>query len=164
MSSYLIIFIIITLLIASLLKRINCYELFIEGTKEGLKTTINMFPFLFTFMFAITCLQSSGILEFIEYLLKSNNVIVFIQAIIRPISSSSSLAILIDNYNNYGVDSNISILSTLIHYISDSTLYIVPFYLGLFNIKKYNKIIALGLIVNLCSFILVYLMYLLMFK
>ena len=67
MSSYLIIFIIITLLIVSLLKRINCYELFIEGTKEGLKTTINMFPFLFTFMFAITCLQSSGILEFIEY-------------------------------------------------------------------------------------------------
>lgn len=155
MSSFLILFIFFGLLIVGLIKKVNCYECFIDGAKEGAKITVNMFSYLLVFTLAVTFLNASGLIEYISNIFNTKYIIVGIQMIIRPLSSSSSLSIMLDSYNMYGVDSKISIFSTLINYVSDSTLYIIPFYCGLYKITNYNKVIILGLIVNLFSYLIV---------
>ena len=163
MSSYLLIIILIFVLIFGYKNKVNCYECFIAGAKDGLKTTINMFSYLLTFSVAISLLNSSRIIDYISKLFNSRYISVIIQMIIRPLSSSSSLSMMLNNYSLYGVDNKISIYSTLINYVSDSTLYIVPFYCSLIGIKNFNKIILLGLIVNYFSYILVTIVTLLFF-
>ena len=155
MSSILILLIFLLLLIIGLIKKVNCYECFIEGAKEGAKITINMFSYLIVFTLAVSFLKASGLIKFISNIFNTKYVIIGIQMLIRPLSSSSSLSIMLDSYNLYGVDSKVSIFSTLINYISDSTLYIIPFYCGLYKITNYNKVIILGLIVNLFSYFVV---------
>jgi len=155
MSSLLLVIIFIIVLSMGLFTKVNCYGCYIDGAKEGLKTTVNMFSYLLTFSIAVTLLNSSGILNFISELLNIKYVPIIIQMLIRPLSSSSSLSMMLDTYNSSGIDSKISIIATLINYVSDSTLYIVPFYCGVINIKRYNKIIFLGLIVNYFSYLLV---------
>lgn len=155
MSSYLILFIFLGLLIIGLLKKIDCYDCFIDGAKEGAKITVNMFSYLLVFTIAVTFLNASGLIDYISNIFNTKYIVIGIQMLIRPISSSSSLSIMIDSYNLYGVDSKISIFSTLINYVSDSTLYIIPFYCGLYKIINYNKVIVLGLIVNMFSYLIV---------
>ena len=52
-------------------------------------------------------------------------------------------------YNQCGVDSFKGILSAMIHYVSDASLYIIPFYCSYYGIKKYDKILCLGLFINI---------------
>ncbi len=163
MSTYLLILVIFLVLLIGLYNKVDCYECYIEGCKDGLKTTINMFSYLLTFMICISLLNSSGIINYISNLFNSKYIVIIIQTIVRPLSSSSSLSIMLDNYLLYGVDSELSFLSTLINYVSDSTLYIVPFYCGIIKVSGYNKIIFLGLIVNYFSYFLCFVATLLLF-
>ena len=119
MSSLLILICFLILLVYGLIKKVNCYECFIEGSKEGAIITVNMFSYLLVFTIAVIFLNSSGLIEYISNIFNYKYVIIIIQMVIRPLSSSSSLSIMLDTYNLYGVDSKISILSTLINYVSD---------------------------------------------
>lgn len=154
MSQYIFLMLFILLLIFGLYKKVNCYKCFLDGAKEGVVTTINMFSSLLTFMIAITFLTSSGIIEYLSNKFNFNYGMIAIQILIRPISSSSSLSILLDCYNNYGSDSLISIISTMVHYASDASLYIIPFYFNIFGIKENNRILLLGLFTNIFSYII----------
>lgn len=154
----LILFIFIIILIIGFIKKINCYETFLEGSFEGLHNTVNMFSTLLTFQVAISIFTSSGIIEFLENKLSFNYSYLIIQMIVRPFSSSSSLSIMLKCYELYGSDGFISLLSTGIHYISDASIYIIPFYLSTINIKKFDKLLLLGLFVNLFSYFVVILL------
>lgn len=161
MSNYLIISIIILILIVGYIKKVNCFSEFMDGAKEGLRTTVNMFGSLLTFSVAVSFLFSSGIIEFLEEKLSFDYGLIIIQMIIRPISSSSSLSILMSCYEKYGVDSLIGLLSTGIHYVSDASLYIIPFYCSLIDFKKYDKLLILGVIVNIFSYVVVIILFIL---
>ena len=69
MSSFLILFIFLGTLIFGLLKKVNCYDCFIEGAIEGSKITVNMFSYLLIFTIAISFLNASGLIEFISNIL-----------------------------------------------------------------------------------------------
>lgn len=155
MSNYLIIIIFLFILLVGCLQKVNCFNAFREGSKEGLKTAINMFESLLTFTIAISLLFSSGLIDKLQEVLSFDYGILLVQVLIRPLSSSSSLSILMTCYETYGVDSFISLVSTGIHYISDASFYIIPFYCSLYNIKKYEKILILGLFINIISYIIV---------
>lgn len=155
MSEYLIVFIFFIILVIGSIKKVNCFSEFMIGAKEGLYTTVNMFGSLLTFSVAISFLFSSGIIEFLEEKFDFEYGLILIQMIIRPISSSSSLSIMMQCYESYGVDSLIGLLSTGIHYVSDASLYIIPFYCSLIDFKKYDKLLILGIIVNVFSYIVV---------
>lgn len=163
MSVYIISFVIIFVIVVGALKKVRCYDAFIDGTKEGINTSLNMFVYLLVFTVVISCINNSKIIEYLSCYFNGKYLLIALQCVVRPLSSSSSLSFMINNYHTFGANDKFSLLSTLINYISDSTLYIVPFYLGINNIKNCNKIIMLGLLVNLFSYVIVIFVSLLFF-
>lgn len=155
-SSYLIIFYIIFVFIYGLINKVNCFDSFTKGVREGTKTVLNMFTYIIGFVFMIKIIFASGVLEFLEQSIFKNTFspIMIIQMLVRPFSGSSSYVMMLDIYTNYGVDSFEGLLSTFIHTISDSSIYIIVFYFGVINIKKYNREIIFGIIINILGYLL----------
>ena len=153
-SSYYIIFIFFIVIIYGVFKKVNVYDSFINGVKEGIVSVINMFSFILTFMIAINLLNSSGIIDYFINKLNIKFIDLLIQMIVRPFSSSSSLSIMTSIYEKHGVDSIYGVLSTFIHSVSDTTFYIITFYYGSIGIKPNWKLIISGLLVNVIGNVL----------
>ena len=155
-SSYLIIGYIIIVLIFGIVNKVNCFESFTVGVKEGTKTVLNMFTYILGFVFMVKLIESSGILLFFEETVFKNTFspIMLVQMLIRPFSGSSSYIVMLDIYASYGPDSFEGLLSTFIHTISDSSMYMIVFYFGAIGIKKYKGVISLGLIINILGYLL----------
>lgn len=163
-SSFLIVFIFLLVVFYGLVKKVNCYDSFINGVKEGSKSVINMFSFILTFNIAISLLNSSGIIDYFINKFSFSYLNLLIQAIVRPFSSSSSLAIMLDIYEKYGVDSLIGLFSTFIHSVTDTTFYIISFYFGSIGIRNLKKVIFSGVIVNIIGVILSFIIIFLFFS
>lgn len=155
-SSYLIIGYIILVLLFGIINKVNCFDSFTIGVKEGTKTVVNMFTFILGFGFMINLIESSGILKFLENTLFKNTFspIMLIQMLIRPFSGSSSYIMMLDIYEKIGPDSFEGLFSTFIHTISDSSIYIIAFYFGAVEIKKYKNVISFGVILNILGYLL----------
>ena len=153
-SSYYIIFIFFIVIIYGVFKKVNVYDSFINGAKEGIVSVINMFSFILTFMIAINLLSSSGIIDYFINKLNIKFIDLLIQMIVRPFSSSSSLSIMTSIYEKHGVDSIYGVLSTFIHSVSDTTFYIITFYYGSIGIKPNGKLILSGILVNVIGNVL----------
>lgn len=165
-SSYFILGYIILVISYGAIRRVNSFSSFTSGVREGMTTVVNMFSFVLSFLLLIALIESCGILEYLEKTIFKNTLspLLFVQMLIRPFSASSSYVMMLEIYNLTGVDSFISLFSTFIHTISDSTIYIVIFYFGSIGIKKYKHVINLGLIINLLGYILSFLVLYLLFK
>lgn len=148
----LIIFIII---LYGILERKNVFDIFIEGSKEGIKTTIKILPTLIGLFFSIGALRSSGILDEISLLLspiiKHINLPMelFPLAILRPISGSASLATAIDIMNKFGVDSEIGMMASVIMGATETTLYTIAVYSNYVKIKKTRFVLFAALMADL---------------
>ena len=153
MSSYLICILFILIILIGMINKVNCFDSFLAGSKQGLTSTINMFSSLLSFTVAITLLLNCGIIEFLKEKINFDYSLILIQGLVRPMSASASLAIMLEIYNEYGVDDFKSLLSTMIHYVSDASLYIIPFYCSYYKITKYDKIVFLGFIINIISYL-----------
>lgn len=154
MSSWLVLIFIAIVILCGLFGRLNCYESFNLGVKDGIKTVISIFPLMITFLFAISIFNSSGILNFLKNYVNSGFGNIFIQMLVRPFSSSSSLTIMLDVYNQYGVDSNLGLISTFIHYGADSSIYMISFYGVYLEKRELKKTILNGIMVNVLAYIL----------
>jgi spore maturation protein B len=159
MSDYFIAGFIAFVIIYGLLKRCNCLSSFASGVKEGAATVVNMYVYILGFVFLIAVIENCGIVEDLERLRFSGvfTPILFVQMLLRPFSGSSSFAMMIEVYEKYGPDSFTGLLTTFIHTVTDSTIYITVFYFSAVGIKKYGKVIGIGLVINLIGFILSFL-------
>ena len=155
-SSYIIFLYIIIVIIFGIISKVNCFESFLTGVKEGTTTVVNMFTYILAFVFMIKIIDASGILIFLEDSIFKNTFspIMFIQMLIRPFSGSSSYVMMLDIFSNYGVDSFEGLFSTFIHTISDSSIYMIVFYLGAVGIKNYKGVLTMGVIINIIGYIL----------
>lgn len=127
------------------------FDLFLEGAKEGLETTIKIFPTLIGIFFAIGLLRSSGVIEFftktitpIIKILKIPSEIVPL-ALLRPISGSASIGVATDIMAKYGVDSFIGRITSVIMGSAETTLYIIAVYTSCVRIKKNRGILVASL-------------------
>lgn len=129
----------------------------------------SLFPTFIAMIFAINIFTNSGFLDyFLSFISKTFNIInfpieVFPIAIIRPISSSASLAYLNNIFKLYGPDSYIGLLSSVMQGCTDTTFYIISLYFGSVGIKKIKYSLFAGLCADLigiiASIILVNLLY-----
>lgn len=147
MSNYILPIIILIIVVYSI-NKCNTYESFIKGCKEGLNTSISVFPSILAIIFSSRILISSGILNSI-FKFKILPII-----LLRPISFNASLSIVIDNFSKYGVDSYIGNLSSVLQCSMDTTFYIISLYLGMLGIKNTKNIILLCLVINMISVII----------
>ena len=149
---------IITLIVIidGLIKKVDIYNIFLEGVKEGLTLSLNIFPSMFAMIVSVTVLVKSNI---INDLISIINIRLFPKeiipiAILRPISSSSSLMVLKNILESYGPDSIIGKLSSIITGSTDTTIYIIGMYYSSIKVKNIKHSLVVGLLADLSCVII----------
>lgn len=157
MTKIMLICIVVTISYGSIKKQ-NCFDLFIDGVKEGIKLLIPMFCSLMALMFFINLLTTTKLIETLTHLpiLSNFSSEILSMMFLRPFSSSGSLLLLEKLYQTYGLNHFYSMVGTLIQSSTDTTLYIASLYLGGLNIKNENKAIYLGLFLDALSIFLAF--------
>jgi spore maturation protein SpmA len=145
-----------------LLKKLNVFEVFVEGAKEGFDVAIRIIPYLVGLLSAITLFKASGAFDLIILGVKSisdNNskVVEIAQAIptalMKPLSGSGSRALMLDTMKQYGPDSFTGRLSCIFQGAVDTTFYIVAVYFGSVGVKNTRYAISCGLLADFASII-----------
>lgn len=141
------------------LKKINVYDAFIDGAKESFDMILTMFPSLLAMIFSINIFLKSGIVDSLFGLLRPLfNMIhlpveVLPMALLRPISGSSTLAILNNIFESFGPDGFIGRLASVIQGSTDTTFYIITLYFGCIGIKKIKYSLWAGLFADLIGLV-----------
>ncbi|MGI8315409.1 spore maturation protein [Halobacillus mangrovi] len=158
-SIWLIPGIIVTILIAATVKRVPSYEVFVEGSKEGIQIAISLLPFLLGMMVSIAIFQASGamgaILSFFQPFMTAIGVPADILplALIRPISGTAALSVTTELIKTHGPDSFIGQLASVMQGSTDTTLYIITVYFGAVGIKRMGDALKVGLLADLAGII-----------
>lgn len=143
-------------IIYALYKKVNIYDEFISGVKEGLQMSLEIFPSIFAIIISVTVLVKSNFLNDIISLININlfpKEILPI-AILRPISSSSTMMLLNEILSTYGPDSLIGKISSIIAGSTDTTIYIISTYYASIKIKKIRQSLLIGLLADLTCIII----------
>ena len=143
-------------IIYAIYKKVNIYDEFISGVKEGLQMSLEIFPSIFTIIISVTVLSKSNFLNDIISLININ---IFPKeilpiAILRPISSSSTMMLLNEILSTYGPDSLIGKISSIIAGSTDTTIYIISTYYASIKIKKIRQSLLIGLLADLTCVII----------
>ncbi len=150
-SSLIIPIIVLFVIIYAIIKKVAVYDTFIEGAKESFDMILKLFPCLLAMIFAVNILTKSNIVAnlfgFISFI--PNEILPLI--IMRPISGTSSLAILTTIYESFGPDGFIGTLASYIQGTTDTTFYILTLYFGSVGIKKIKYSLLAGLLADLVS-------------
>jgi spore maturation protein B len=139
--------------------KVDIYSSFIEGAKEVFPMILSMFPCMLAMIFGVNIFMKS---EIVPSLLKNITPIlnkwnlpfeIITLGLLRPVSSSSTLAILNSILTKYGPDHFISNLASIIQGSTDTTLYILSLYFGSVGIKKIRYSLLAGLVADLFGFL-----------
>ncbi|HQD50145.1 MAG TPA: spore maturation protein [Defluviitaleaceae bacterium] len=158
-SDFMIPLIVSGVIIYGLLKGINIFDVFIEGAKESVKVILTIMPTLIGLMMAVGIIRASGSLNMFELLLKPiSNLITFPVELIplivlRTISSSASLGLVLDLFKQYGPDSFIGRLVSVMMGCTETIFYTMSVYFMSVGIKKTRYTLAGALIANLAGII-----------
>ena len=148
-------FIVLFIILYGFLKKIDVYDSFISGSKEGIVIIKKMFPSMLAMILAINIFTSSGavnyLFSFLKPMLSFFNISFDILPVIllRPVSGSFGLGLLNDIFKKYGPDSFIGILSSIVQGSSDTTIYIITLYFGAIGIKRIRHSLLVGLLCDL---------------
>jgi spore maturation protein SpmA len=163
LASNVILFTIIVLFIGlGVRKRINVYDAFIEGAKEGFQIAVKIIPFLIAILVAIGVFRSSGAMDFlvqgIGYFFSALGVNTdFINALptalMKPLSGAGARGMMIDAMNTYGADSFVGRLSSIFQGATDTTFYVIALYFGSVGIKNTRYAVTCGLIADFAGII-----------
>lgn len=152
--------IIISFILLALKKKVNVYEYFIEGAKEGFGIAIKIIPYLVAILVAVGVFRTSGALDylvggissFVAFLgFNTDFVNALPTAFMKPLSGSGARGMMLETMNHYGVDSFAGRLSCIFQGAADTTFYIVAVYFGSVGIKKTRYAITAGLIADLAG-------------
>ena len=159
-SNVLLLGLVISFLAASLVRRINAYEAFIEGAKEGFHTAVTIIPYLVAMLVAIGVFRASGALEVImEGLRSSVRAFGFDTrwvdgvptALMKPFSGSGARAMMIDTMQTHGADSFAGRLASIVQGSTETTFYVLAVYFGAVGIKRVRHAVACGLIADVAG-------------
>ena len=160
---------ILIIIFYGLIKKIDIYNSFLKGVKEGLITCFNIFPSILAMVFAVNIFLNSNFLSsgfsFFSPILNKFNLPIDIlpMAILRPISGTASLSIMNDIFIKYGTDSFVGILSSTIQGSTDTTIYVLALYFSSIKVVKTKHALLNGLFADLVgilvSFIVVSLIF-----
>ena len=153
MSKLIIPFIVLFIILYGFYKKVPLYDTFIDGAKESFEMILKLFPPLLAMVLAINILVNSNILELLNYIniLKLIPSEIIPMALIRPISGTSSLAILANIYEQFTPDGYIGTLASFIQGLTDTTFYVLTLYFGSVGIKKIKYALWAGLLADLAS-------------
>ena len=153
-------FIVLIIVGYGIYKQVAVFDVFLDGVKEGLTMTIQIFPTIIAMIISVNIFLKSNILELvINFLNPLFNFLKFPKeilplAVLRPISGSSSLIILDNILKTYGVDSFIGRVASVIQGSTDTTIYILGLYYGSVGVKKIKYSLLVGLMADISCIII----------
>jgi Uncharacterized membrane protein, required for spore maturation in B.subtilis. len=161
-ANFTLISIIVVFIVLALVKRVNVYDAFIEGAKEGFAIAIKIIPFLVAILVAIGIFRASGAMDFIIAGISHFFAWLGIDtrftgalpvAFMKPLSGSGARGLMIDAMKTNGPDSFIGRLSCTMQGTTDTTFYIIAVYFGSVGIKNTRYAVGCGLLADLAGFI-----------
>ncbi len=150
--------IILVFLIKGILKKINVFDAFIDGAKEGFQTAVRIIPYLIALLVGIGVFRASGAMDFLMDGMK-NLIGIFggdtrwvdgmPTALMKPLSGSGARGMMIDTMRIFGADSFAGRLSSVLQGATDTTFYIVAVYFGAINVKNSRYTVPYALLADL---------------
>lgn len=154
--------IIIGFIVAGMRKKINVYDAFVEGAKEGFTTAVRIIPYLVAILVAIGVFRASGCMDYlIEGIanlvnlcgINSDFVGALPTALMKPLSGSGARGLMVDAMNTYGADSFVGRLSCIFQGSTDTTFYILAVYFGSVGVVRTRHAVPCGLLADLAGII-----------
>ena len=154
--------IIIGFIVAGLRKKVNVYDAFVEGAKEGFSTAVRIIPYLIAILVAIGVFRASGAMDYliggIESAVKlcginSDFVGGLPTAIMKPLSGSGARGLMVDAMTTHGADSFVGRLACIFQGSTDTTFYVLAVYFGSVGIAKTRHAVPCGLIADAAGII-----------
>ncbi|MCQ2266563.1 MAG: spore maturation protein [Bacteroidaceae bacterium] len=161
-ANVLLFLIIIAFLGAGVRKRVNVYDAFIEGAKEGFQTAVRIIPYLVAILVSIGVFRASGAMDWIidglTWLvhltgLDAQWVGALPTALMKPLSGSGARGMMVDAMTTYGADSFVGRLSCIFQGSTDTTFYILAVYFGSVGIRHTRHAVTCGLLADLVGII-----------
>lgn len=161
-SNMILFFIIISFILMAVFRKVNVYESFIDGAKDGFNIAVKIIPYLIAILVAIGVFRASGAMEIlmsgIERMVEmmgfnSDFVAALPTALMKPLSGSGARGMMIDTMTTYGADSFAGRLACTFQGATDTTFYIIAVYFGSVGIKNTRYAIPCGLIADLAGVI-----------
>lgn len=162
LSNSLLFSIIILFICGGLYKKINVYEAFIDGAKNGFETSVKIIPYLLGMLVGIGVFRASGAMDYltdgITWMFQHLHIdTAFVDALptafMKPLSGSGAKAMMVETMREFGADSFVGRLSCLFQGAADTTFYIIALYFGSVGIKKTRYALGAGLIADLAGVI-----------
>lgn len=163
--TYVIPIIVLFIIVYSYKKKVNIYDEFLAGAKEGLGVAFNLVPSVVAMVLAINIFVRSGILEFFLSFLPNVGIPIeaLSMAILRPISGNAALAMMNQVFTLYGPDSYAGYLASIIQGCTDTTIYVLALYFGSVKITKTRHALWVGLFADfwglVAAFVLCYIFF-----
>lgn len=154
--------IIMAFILAGMRRKVNVYEAFVEGAKDGFTTAVRIIPYLVAMLVAIGVFRASGAMDFIIGGIgraveacggNSDYVAALPTAIMRPLSGSGARGLMVDAMQTYGPDSFIGRLSCIFQGSTDTTFYILAVYFGSVGVRRTRYAATAGLLTDVCGVI-----------
>ena len=155
MSNYVLPFLVLIVIAYGLIKKVPIYDTFISGSKESFSMVVNLFLNVLAMILGVNIFINSGILELFANLFEFVKIPPEIVplVIVRPISGGAALALTSNILANFGPDSFIGRLVSVIQGSTDTTLYVLTLYFGSVGIKKIRYALKAGLLADLIGII-----------
>lgn len=154
--------IIITFILAGIRKKVNVYDAFIEGAKDGFSTAVRIIPYLVAILVGIGVFRASGAMDMlidgIKWVVEAcggntDFVGALPTALMKPLSGSGARGMMVDAMTTYGADSFVGRLSCIFQGSTDTTFYILAVYFGSVGVRYTRHAVACGLLADLAGVI-----------
>jgi spore maturation protein SpmA len=151
-----------TFLLGALVKRVNAYEAFIEGAKDGFQTAVTIIPYLVAMLVAIGMLRASGALDVfmngvrgmvMSFGMDPAWVSGLPTMLMKPLSGSGARAMMVETMKTFGPDSFAGHLAAIIQGSTETTFYVLAVYFGSVGIKRMRYAVAGGLVADLAGMV-----------
>jgi spore maturation protein SpmA len=152
--------IVVVFLLMAVKRRVNAYEAFVEGAKEGFHTAVTIIPYLVAMLVAIAVFRASGALDLLMDAVRGTVrslgfdarwVDAMPTALMKPFSGSGARAMMIDAMQAHGADSFAGRLASIVQGSTETTFYVLAVYFGAVGIKRVRHAVACGLIADLAG-------------
>ena len=161
-ANILLMTIITSFIVAGVRKKINVYESFIEGAKDGFQTAVRIIPYLVAILVAIGVFRASGAMDMLIGMINDGVSLLGVDtqwveamptALMKPLSGSGARGMMVDAMTTYGADSFVGRLSCVFQGSTDTTFYILAVYFGSVGVRHTRHAVNCGLLADLSGII-----------
>lgn len=161
-GTFIIFTVIISFVILAMIKKVNIYEAFIDGAKEGFGIAVKIIPYLVAILVAIGIFRAAGAMDYVVKIVSSSISFFGINAdfvealptaLMKPLSGSAARGMNLEIMKTYGPDAFVGRLSSIFRGATETTFYIIAVYFGSVNIKKTRYAVTAGLIADAAGII-----------